>query len=57
MLGIVFRVQHTFSNMKSVAMLSEKIVKVGMIVMMDGYYFRVQCTLPNMESVAMLREK
>ena len=62
MLSIVFRVQHTFPNMKSVAMLNEKYQqnseKIGKksSLMMDGYCFRVQCTLLIMENNAFLDE-
>ena len=60
-LGMVFRVQRTFPNMESAAMLHENINKMAKksqkklgwlsLLVMDGYCFRVQCALPNIEKM------
>jgi hypothetical protein len=69
MLGNAFRVQCTFPNMESMAMLNEKSNKMGenhkkkrwmvFIVGDDvwGAVFRIQCAFPNREGVAMLNEE
>ena len=59
-----FRVQYTFPNMESIAMVNENSYKIGkkreknreLLVMMLGG-FRVQCAFPNMEIFACLDEK
>ena len=64
----IFRVQGTFLNMESMAMLNEKTNKIGKIIKTMGMVFtvgddvwsavfKIQCAFPDMERRACLNER